>query len=230
MSDRVVAIVPAHNEAGRIAATVKSLAAFCDSVIVADDGSDDDTIDEAAGAGARVIRLSGNRGKGAALTAGVEAAGPVEIVVFADADLEASAASLESLLAPLRAGSADMAIAAPPPSGPSGFGVVETFARRGIRRCTGRTFSRPLSGQRAMRGAVLEAIELAPGFGIDVALTIDAVRAGFHVVEIPCSFTHARTGRDVAGFAHRGKQGADVAAALAPRLLRSRAQGVIVRP
>jgi hypothetical protein len=37
------------------------------------------------------------------------------------------------------------------------------------------------------------------------------------VMEVPCEFTHAKTGRDPAGFAHRARQGAEVARALASR-------------
>jgi hypothetical protein len=44
------------------------------------------------------------------------------------------------------------------------------------------------------------------------------LRGGFRVVEIPLAFEHARTGRNPAGFVHRGRQGTDVAMALLSRL------------
>ncbi len=66
----VLAIVPAHNEAGRIGAVVTAVAAQGLPVLVVDDGSVDDTGAEAAAAGAQVLRLEPNRGKGGALKAG----------------------------------------------------------------------------------------------------------------------------------------------------------------
>ncbi|MGZ4188645.1 MAG: glycosyltransferase family 2 protein, partial [Actinomycetota bacterium] len=114
-----------------------------------------------------------------------------------------------------------MTIAAPPPDGPSGFGLVESTARAGIKALTGRTFGRPLSGQRALRRSLVERTGIAGHFGVEVALTIDALRAGFRVREIPQTFTHARTGRDPAGFAHRARQGLDIVSVLATRVRRS---------
>lgn len=67
-------IVPAYREGGRIGAVVKGIRPWCDDVIVVDDGSDDRTADEAASAGAIVIRHAVNRGKGAALETGFRVA------------------------------------------------------------------------------------------------------------------------------------------------------------
>jgi hypothetical protein len=64
-----------------------------------------------------------------------------------------------------------------------------------------------MSGQRAMRGEVLACVlPFADGFGMEVAMTIDAHRAGFAVTEVEVDLTHRATGRTVAGFAHRGRQ------------------------
>ena len=66
----VLAIVPAHNEAGRIGAVVAAVTAQGLPVLVVDDGSADTTGVEASAAGARVLRLEPNQGKGGALKAG----------------------------------------------------------------------------------------------------------------------------------------------------------------
>jgi glycosyltransferase involved in cell wall biosynthesis len=223
----VSAVVPARNESGRVGATVTALRRIdgVADVIVVDDGSTDDTGAEAEAAGARVIRSTRSRGKGAALDIGVTAADG-KIILLVDADLGASAEALVALLAPVLAGEADLAIAAPPRlGGPSGFGLVEGLARWGIERLGARRFDRPLSGQRAVRREVLDALgAFAPGFGVDTAFTIDALRAGYRVIEVPCSFTHAATGRDAAGFVHRARQGADIARALAVRAVRRTAR------
>jgi hypothetical protein len=60
---------------------------------------------------------------------------------------------------------------------------------------------------------------LARGFGVEAAMTIDAARAGLRVVEVPAELAHRSTGRDLAGFAHRGRQGWDVLRAVVPRAL-----------
>ena len=66
----VLAIVPAHNEGPRICRVVAMLVAQGLPVLVVDDGSTDDTADEAGAAGARILSLTPNRGKGGALKAG----------------------------------------------------------------------------------------------------------------------------------------------------------------
>lgn len=217
----VVAVVPARNEARRVGATVAALRSIdgVGEVIVVDDGSTDATADVAKRAGARVLRLGRSRGKGNALSYGIANAGPADVYLLADADLGDSARSLAALLEPVVAGEIDVAIAAPPRGdGPSGFGMVEDFARWGVRKLAGSVMDRPLSGQRAVRRDVVEAVGgFAQGFGVDAAFTVDALRAGYRVIEVPCEFTHAKTGRDPAGFAHRARQGLDIARALATR-------------
>lgn len=66
----VLAVIPAHNEEGRIGPVVSAVVARGLPVLVVDDGSVDGTAEEASAAGARVLRLEPNRGKGAALKAG----------------------------------------------------------------------------------------------------------------------------------------------------------------
>lgn len=90
---RLSVVIPAYNEAGRIAATVAALRAALAPVVgedlqvlVVDDGSADATASIAASAGADVLVQRENRGKGAAVRAGVLAA-EGRTVVFTDADL-----------------------------------------------------------------------------------------------------------------------------------------------
>ncbi|MGZ4119043.1 MAG: glycosyltransferase family 2 protein [Actinomycetota bacterium] len=218
----VAAIVPAHNEAARIGATVRALRAIdeIDAILVVDDASTDGTGRIATDVGANVVRLERRTGKGGALRAGLPRT-DADVLVFIDGDLGETASIARALLGPVIAGEEDMTIAAPPPDGPSGFGLVESTARAGIKALTGRTFGRPLSGQRALRRSLVERTGIAGHFGVEVALTIDALRAGFRVREIPQTFTHARTGRDPAGFAHRARQGLDIVSVLATRVRRS---------
>jgi dolichyl-phosphate beta-glucosyltransferase len=102
-------VVPAYGEAGRVGATVARLrsgvAALGEDVeiLVVDDGSPDRTAEEAAAAGARVLRLAENRGKGAAVRAGVLAARG-RSVVFTDADLAYPPEQVGAVLAALEDG------------------------------------------------------------------------------------------------------------------------------
>lgn len=217
----VSAIIPAYNEAGRVGETVRALAraGVADEVLVVDDGSWDGTGAAAAGAGAAVLRLPSNGGKGAALDAGAALARG-RVLLFLDADLGATAGEAAALVAPVLSGEADMAVAVFPRrgGGNGGFGLTVGLARWGIRRLTGLCPVAPLSGQRALRRPLYDAAgPCAPGFGVEVGLTVDALRAGFRVVEVPVRMDHAVTGRDLAGFCHRGRQFLAVLRALLDR-------------
>lgn len=90
---RLTVVVPAYNEGAKIAATIAELASALHPVVgddleilVVDDGSSDHTAANAEAAGAAVVRQPENRGKGAAVRAGVLAARG-RSVVFTDADL-----------------------------------------------------------------------------------------------------------------------------------------------
>ncbi len=215
----VIALVPAHNEAERITATVlaaRSVAAI-DHVLVIDDASCDDTASLARAAGADVMRLDENLGKGGALQAGLDAvASEADVLVLLDGDLGPTAAEAGALIAPVLAGNADMTIATlPKPPSSGGFGLVKGLARWGIRRLSGFEATAPLSGQRVLSRAAWEAATpFATGYGVEVGLTVRAARAGIRLLEVPTTMAHAATGRDVAGFAHRGRQFVQVGAAL----------------
>ena len=63
-----------------------------------------------------------------------------------------------------------------------------------------------------MRGEVIDAVlPFAPGYGMEIGMTIDAVRAGYRVAELELDLEHRATGRTFAGFLHRGRQLRDFA-------------------
>lgn len=216
--------MPAYNEADRIADTIKAAREITgiDEIVVIDDGSADGTAEQAKSAGAdRVIILPLNRGKGAALEAGI-AATDAEIVLMLDADLASSAKAAEALLEPVTSGRADMTIAVLPSVKKSGgFGFAVGLARWGIKKFTGKTMAAPLSGQRAFRKEIIERMGgFDRGFGIETGLTIDALRMGYKVEEVPVEISHRTTGKTLKGFIHRGRQFADIARALTVRVFR----------
>ncbi len=215
-------IVTAHNEADRLPATLAALAAaFPDArVLVADDGSSDDTAAVAAAHGAEVVRSERNVGKGGAATLAAQRLLPLAdepeppVVLLCDGDLAASADQLARLVEEVRSGRADLAIAAFARRVGGGVGLAVGAGRWAIRRRCGLVCEAPLSGQRALRASVLPAIvPFAARYGMEVGMTIDAVRAGHRVAEVELELTHRATGRTLGGFAHRGRQFADVLAA-----------------
>jgi Glycosyl transferase family 2 len=218
---RVVALVAARDEAARIGACVSALRQLVGEVVVVDDGSRDDTAAVARRACASVIRTGRRRGKGAALEGAIGRLGPADVWLFADGDLGATAARLGEVLEPVITGDADLVIAVFPAARAGGFGLVKRAAAAGIRALTSRETIEPLSGQRAISGTALDAVRpLARGFGMEAAMTIDAVRAGLRVEEIRVDgLDHRPTFRDLRGFAHRARQGFDFLLAVAPRAI-----------
>lgn len=226
-----LALVAAYNEADRVGTTVAALLALpgVAEVLVVSDGSTDATAPRALEAGAHCLDLPRNIGKGGALNAGLaaltgrvaEGLSPEPVtLLLADADLGESAAKLDALLAPVLAGEADLAIAdLPPQPGAKGFGVAIGMARWGLRRIGGTTLGEPLCGQRAVRWSALSPlVPFAPGFGVEVAMTLDAWASGLRVVEVPLDLRHRPTGRNLGGIVHRGRQ----AGAIARELVRHR--------
>lgn len=219
---RACIIIPAYNEEARIGATVEAAGRlpYVEEVWVVDDGSRDGTGEEARRRGARVISLPCNAGKGRALMEGLRRV-RADAVGLIDADLEHSAVGIAPLLDAVLGGEADLAIGhVDPGSSSRGLGLVKKFAAWGLYALCGRRFISPLSGQRALaRRALHRVLPLAPGWGVEVGMTVDAVRGGLRVVEIPIAVRHRVTGRDWRGLRHRAGQWWDVAAALAGRRL-----------
>ncbi|MEV4806915.1 glycosyltransferase [Nonomuraea sp. NPDC049421] len=227
MSADTAVVIPAANEADRIAATVKAAAALpgVDLVVVVDDGSHDQTGRVARAAGARVVRHSRNRGKAAAMETGAEAVRLLDEddaprhLLFLDADLGGTAQAAAPLIEPVRAGEADMTIAVFSTRVKlGGHGLVVRLSKEGIRRATGFDATQPLNGQRCLTRAAFEAARpLAHGFGVETALTIDLLRKGFRVREVEVDMAHRATGTDFRAQLHRARQLRDVARALAVR-------------
>lgn len=104
---KITAVIPAYNEAGRVGKTVCALQPYVDEIIVVDDGSQDNTAEEATAAGARVLQQPANQGYIAAIKRGFHAA-TGEVVVTVDADGEFPADRIPDLVRPIIAGQADM--------------------------------------------------------------------------------------------------------------------------
>lgn len=162
---QVAAIVPAYNEADRIAKVLKAacLASTVTEVIAVSDGSLDATARRAGEVpGVTVIDLKKNVGKGGAMAAGVRAT-KAQIIVFIDADLEGlKPEHIDAIVRPVLEGRGDVCVGL--------FRDGKTWSDAAQR------VSPFLSGQRAMRREVFEAVAYPDElrFGIEVALNTAA--------------------------------------------------------
>lgn len=209
MSARLTVVVPAFEEAARIGGTLASLrnalrSAEADGleVIVVDDGSSDGTAAAAERAGAdRVIRLDRNRGKGAAVRAGMVAASG-RTVAYTDADLAYPPEQLLLLLAEVERGSPFVA------GSRKHVETVTLIHDRRLREVTGRAFNllsrlvvlgRYRDTQCGLKvfdaGAahLLFSAGLVDGFAFDVELFRLAELLSIPIVEVPVTVSNARS-------------------------------------
>ena len=171
---KTAVIIPAYNEArtiGEIIGVVKQVP-FVNETIVVSDGSDDDTAGVAESAGAKVINLTENQGKGGAMMVGVNNT-DADVVLFLDADLIGlQPQHVVDLLLPVIEGRAEM--------------TVGIFGQGRLATDLAQIIAPYLSGQRAVKKDLmiqLSSLELTR-FGVEVALTRFAKTAGISVVEV----------------------------------------------
>jgi glycosyltransferase involved in cell wall biosynthesis len=189
---RVTVILPAYNEEGTIAGVVDGCQSALPNgdVLVIDDGSRDATAARAEAAGARVLRIEPNRGKGNALRVGIERADR-EVLVFLDADGQDDPGEIPALLAALDAG-ADLVVGSRflghfDPGAISTINRWGTLALNGVVNVLfGVHLTDTQAGFRAVRRSLLERLTLqAQHYDIETDLLLQAVKVGGRVVEIP---------------------------------------------
>lgn len=126
MDENVWIVIAAYKEQDVIASVVKSVRRYYPQVIVVSDGSPDRTAEEAASAGATVLRHAVNLGQGAALQTGIDYAllqGAQFLVTF-DADGQHRVEDIGVMIAELQARKADIAL------GSRFLGRAEGLSRR----------------------------------------------------------------------------------------------------
>lgn len=182
-------VLPAKNESGSIGRVVAGILKVVPQaeVLVVDDGSSDGTGDEAAAAGARVVRHPVSRGNGAAIKTGARSARG-ERIVFMDADGQHDPADIPRLLERLDAGF-DLVV------GARGTGSQASLARafgngfynRLASMIVGHRVLDLTSGYRAVRASHFrEFIDLLPnGFSYPTTSTMCFYRAGYGVEFVP---------------------------------------------
>jgi glycosyltransferase involved in cell wall biosynthesis len=200
---RVDAVIPAWDEEATVGVQVAAVPRPpVRRVVVADNGSRDDTAAVAREAGAVVVPAP-RRGYGSACLAGLDwlrRNDPPDAVVFLDADLADDAAELPLLLAPLAAGAADLVIGSRT-LGRRQRGALLPQGRAGnlvacwmIRLLYGHRYT-DLGPFRAIRWSALERLGMAdPDFGWTAEMQVKALRAGLALAEVPVSY-RKRPGR-----------------------------------
>ncbi|MCP5081473.1 MAG: glycosyltransferase family 2 protein [Alphaproteobacteria bacterium] len=110
---KVGVVIPALNEAGAIAKVLEAIPNWVDEVVVADNGSEDDTPEIAAAHGATVTHER-EGAYGAACLAGIAALRPCDVVVFVDGDYSDFPAQMDRLVDPIAQSQADLVIGSRP--------------------------------------------------------------------------------------------------------------------
>lgn len=192
---KLTVLIPAFNEAATIAAVVARVQAVpLDlEIVLVNDASSDGTpgiVDGLAAGGVRVLHHAVNRGKGAAIRTGLEAA-TGDLVVIQDADLEYDPGDLVRLIVPLAQGGADVV-----------YGVRNLDTQKAIMRFGNRfvTFlTNVLYGQqlqdmetcyKMMRRDLAVRLDLeCRRFDVEAEITAKLLRAGCTIVEMPINYT-----------------------------------------
>lgn len=188
---RVVAVIPAYNEEATLGEVIEALrkSPLVDRVVVISDGSTDGTARVAREHGAVCIELSENVGKGGAMKAGVDfAEADADVFLFLDADLIGLKPShVRALLTPVLKGRAGM--------------TVGVFVGGRWRTDLAQRIAPFLSGQRAVRREVLEAIPHleATRYGVETALTRHLRGGGVRVEYVPLPRVTHRTKEEKLG-------------------------------
>ena len=181
---KVSVIIPAYNEENTVAIVVDVIKRVpcVDEIVVVDDGSSDNTAQEAMKAGAIVISHEVNKGKGEALYTGYKNV-ECDIIAFIDADIHnLTVNKVASMIKPILTGKAE---------------ITKTKFARESGRVTELTakpllnfffpeisFEQPLSGQFAARKNILKKIHFEKDYGVDVGIVIDADVLGISIMEV----------------------------------------------
>ena len=202
-------VIPAFNEAENLPDTLtqtRALHVAGARIIVVDDGSRDATAEVAHEYGADiVVRHETNRGLGAALRTGLATARDIDAraAVYIDADGEYSPSQIPDLLAPIEAGEADYVL------GSRYLGTRENqpFLRLAgnlvftgmLCVAAGRRISDGQTGFRAFSRRALECAEIIHDYNYAQVLTLDLLKKGMRLREVPVSHRQRTKGRSFIG-------------------------------
>ncbi|MCZ3367490.1 MULTISPECIES: glycosyltransferase family 2 protein [Methanobacterium] len=187
---KITAILPAYNEELCISSVILCSKKYVDKVIVVDDGSTDNTAKIAKLAGAQVISHFSNKGKGAALKTGFEAAKESEIIVTLDSDGQHNPKEIPKLITPIINGEADIVNGSRYINGnkkdtPSYRRIGQSILDKITNLGSGLNSTDSQSGFRAFARYTIPAFRFScTDFGIESEMLTDASNVGLRVKEV----------------------------------------------
>ncbi len=201
-----LAVIPAYNEAQRIAPVIQGALAHL-PVLVVDDGSRDDTASAAQAAGAQVLRQEPNQGKGAALKAGFRRAIELgfDAVLTLDADGQHDPAEIPAFLQARSETGADLIIGARDFSQmPFSRRFANTSGRLLFSWAAGRRIEDNQSGYRLVSRRLAEAALASPvgGFEFEVEMIVICIRGGYSLGWVPIRTIYAGEGSHISPLKH----------------------------
>ena len=197
----VTAVVPVYNEETTVKAVVKRLqeVPLRIEIVAVNDGSSDETgkVLDALHADGRiqhVIHQPKNRGKGAAVRAGIDAA-TGHVIVIQDADLEYDPSEFPTLLDPIRTGKADAVYGSRFHGGPRRVlffwhAIGNRFLTLMSNMFTDLNLTDMETCYKLVRADLLKSLPLVSNrFGIEVELTARLAKAKARIWELPISYS-----------------------------------------
>jgi hypothetical protein len=198
----VVFVIPAHDEAANLPQVLQRIATTAPQghrVVVVDDGSTDETAAVAESLGALVVRHERNRGLGAALRTGLPTARALNAsaAVYLDADGEYDASEAGRLLGPIQSGEADYVLGTR--SEPQGMTLARWVANicfsALLSLACGRRIRDGQTGYRAFSARAIAVAEIVHDYNYAQVLTLDLLRKGLRLQEVPVSYQRRQRGR-----------------------------------
>ena len=201
-----LALIPAYNEAQRIAPVISATLAHLPALVV-DDGSRDDTVAVAEAAGATVLRQVPNQGKGAALRAGLRwgLAQSYNAVLTLDADGQHDPAEIPAFLARRAASQADLLIGCRDFSQmPLSRRVANTLGRWSFSWALGQRVEDNQSGYRLLSRRMAEAVldSQEHGFEFEVEMIVTCVQRGYALDWVPIRTIYGDQGSHIDPWTH----------------------------
>lgn len=210
MTVRLSVIVPCYNESGTILSAIEQLQALRDrfdlEIIVVDDGSTDGSFESLRSVqGIKLERHEKNRGKGAAVVTGLAKA-TGDVVVIQDADLEYDPKEIPVLVDPILSGKCDIVYGSRFKGNIAGMTFSHYVGNKILSFFTsllyGVEVTDMMTGHKAFRGSVFKELTLESSrFEFELEVTVEALRKGYSICEIPIPYSKRRFGEAKIGWA-----------------------------
>lgn len=206
-SMKVFCIIPAHNEATRIAKVINKVKPFVDEVVLVNDGSQDNTGELAREAGATVLTHIINRGQGAALQTGNEYAlsKQADVVVHFDGDDQFRAEEIPEIIAPILLQESEAVLGSRFLDKKSDLpkmkkNIIMPLARLANKLFFNINLSDPQSGFRALNKEAVQKIKIEnDGMAHCSEILYQIFKNNIKVKEVPITVTYHEYGQKISG-------------------------------